>query len=256
MSTGPVWSWNALRTFSSYYSISASCKTTTNLSILIGFVKLQVPWYVRRSRNHWIIIPLFLLSFENLFLKTQDVNKIEKVLNPRHYSSYAHHNISTCMRDYRRGFGLDIGFIDYLYTQLVSTSIYSPTLNLHTSKITTAPAKPFPACRVFTSRYPLTASNSGDSSASDLKSSLNVGSLPTDSFLHSLPYRTDLDATVVFLITPRHGPRRKHAIHCHVLIVPTGMRSRHPATGLHATIFLMLLVAQCNTRVVTQRRSV
>jgi hypothetical protein len=43
-----------------------------------------------------------------------------------------------------------------------------------------------------------------------LKSCLSGGSLPTDSFLHRLTYRTDLAATVVFLITPRHDPRRQH----------------------------------------------
>jgi hypothetical protein len=55
----------------------------------------------------------------------------------------------------------------------------------------------------------VTASNSGDSSSSALKFSLNGGSPPTDSFLHSLPYRNDLVAPVVFFIIPRHGPRRQ-----------------------------------------------
>jgi hypothetical protein len=56
-------------------------------------------------------------------------------------------------------------FIDNLYTGLGTTSNYSATANLHYSQITTAPAKPFPACYVFTSRFLATASNSGDSSA-------------------------------------------------------------------------------------------
>jgi hypothetical protein len=43
-----------------------------------------------------------------------------------------------------------------------------------------------------------------------LKSSLSGGSLPTASFPHRLPYRTDLVAPLVFLITPFHGPSRKH----------------------------------------------
>jgi hypothetical protein len=34
----------------------------------------------------------------------------------------------TCMGDYRRGFGLDIGFLDHLYTRLISTSNYSATV--------------------------------------------------------------------------------------------------------------------------------
>jgi hypothetical protein len=54
----------------------------------------------------------------------------------------------------------------------------------------------------------VTAPNSNDSSASALKSNLNGGSLPTDSFLHRLLYRTDLVGSVVFLVIPRHGPRR------------------------------------------------
>jgi hypothetical protein len=44
--------------------------------------------------------------------------------------------------------------------------IYSATANLHDSEITTAPAKPFPACCIFTSCSLITASNSGVSSAS------------------------------------------------------------------------------------------
>jgi hypothetical protein len=58
--------------------------------------------------------------------------------------------------------------------------------------------------------FPGNGFNSGDSSASELKSSLNGGSPGTDSFLHRLPYRTDLIAATVFLITPRHGPLRQH----------------------------------------------
>jgi hypothetical protein len=48
------------------------------------------------------------------------------------------------------GYGLVNGFTDHLYTQLVTTSNYSATGNLHNSQITTAPAKPFPDCCVFT----------------------------------------------------------------------------------------------------------
>jgi hypothetical protein len=93
---------------------------------------------------------------------------------------------------------LDIGFIDQLYTQLRTTSNYSAIANLNTLQITTAPDKSFPACCVFTSRYLVTASNSGDSPASVLNSSF-----------HRLLYRTDMVAPIVFLITPRHGPSRK-----------------------------------------------
>jgi hypothetical protein len=69
-------------------------------------------------------------------------------------------------------------------------------------------SKFFQACCVFTSRSLVTASNTGNSSASALKSTLNVGSRPT----HNLPYRTNLIAPVVLLITPRHGLRRQHRL--------------------------------------------
>jgi hypothetical protein len=60
------------------------------------------------------------------------------------------------------------GFTDHLYTQLGTTSNYSAIANLHTSQITAATTKSSPACYVFTSRSLVTASNSGDSSASAL----------------------------------------------------------------------------------------
>jgi hypothetical protein len=66
------------------------------------------------------------------------------------------------MRDYRR----DVNWILHLLTPLGTTGKYSAIADFHTLKITTAPDKPFPACCVFTSRSPITASNSGDSSAS------------------------------------------------------------------------------------------
>jgi hypothetical protein len=73
----------------------------------------------------------------------------------------------------------------------------------------------FPARCVFTSRSLVTACDSGDSSDSARKSFLNGGSPPTDSFLHRLRNRTDTVAPVVFLITPRHGPRREHRSFSH-----------------------------------------
>jgi hypothetical protein len=48
----------------------------------------------------------------------------------------------------------------------VTTINYSAIANLHNSQITTAPAKPFPACCLFTSLSLATTSNSGDSAAS------------------------------------------------------------------------------------------
>jgi hypothetical protein len=42
--------------------------------------------------------------------------------------------------DYRMGFGLDVGFIDHLYTRLKTTSNYSAIADLRTLRITTASA--------------------------------------------------------------------------------------------------------------------
>jgi hypothetical protein len=47
------------------------------------------------------------------------------------------------MSDCRRGFKLDVGFVEHIYTQLGTTSNYSIITDLPTLKITTAPAKPF-----------------------------------------------------------------------------------------------------------------
>jgi hypothetical protein len=103
--------------------------------------------------------------------------------------------------DYRRGFRLDVGFIDHLCTHFGTTSNYSAIANLHTSQITIAHAKSFPACCVFSSRSLVTASSSGVSSAFALTSLLNGGSLP--------PVRNWLGCCSC-LITPRHCPRRQH----------------------------------------------
>jgi hypothetical protein len=69
-------------------------------------------------------------------------------------------------------FGLVIGFIDHLYARLGTTGNYSVIDNHHNSQITTAPAKHFPVCCVFTSRSMVTDSISGDSSASAFKTSM------------------------------------------------------------------------------------
>jgi hypothetical protein len=74
-------------------------------------------------------------------------------------------------------------WIDHFTTRLGTTSNYSATANLHTLQINTAPVKSFPACCAFTSRSLVMASNSGDSSASALESSLNGGSLLTLGYL-------------------------------------------------------------------------
>jgi hypothetical protein len=89
--------------------------------------------------------------------------------------------LSLSMCDYRRGFRLDIAFIDHLqvettnkYTTIVISTLYKMKLS-------------FPACSVFPRRFLVTASNKVYSSASGLKSSLNGGSLPTELFLPQLP---------------------------------------------------------------------
>jgi hypothetical protein len=64
-----------------------------------------------------------------------------------------------------RGKSWILDFFKYLYTLPKTTSNYSAMANLHNSQFTTAHAKSFPACCVFTSRSLATASNSGDSLA-------------------------------------------------------------------------------------------
>jgi hypothetical protein len=64
------------------------------------------------------------------------------------------------------GYGLDIGFIDHLYTPLETTSNYSANANLHTLQITAVNTKFSPSRSAFNSRSLATASNSGDSSCS------------------------------------------------------------------------------------------
>jgi hypothetical protein len=51
--------------------------------------------------------------------------------------------IVTIMGDYRRGFGLEIGFIDHFNTRLVNTLNYSAIADFHTLQITTPYAKSF-----------------------------------------------------------------------------------------------------------------
>jgi hypothetical protein len=103
--------------------------------------------------------------------------------------------------------------------------------------------KSFLACCVFTSHSLVMASNTGDSSASTLKSSLIGGSFPTVSFLHGLPYRTDLVAPTVFFTTPWHGPRRQHTAHSRMLTVSAG--TCFPSRSLVAAVYSCLLRICC-----------
>jgi hypothetical protein len=135
-------------------------------------------------------------------------------------------------------FLLETVFIDHFTTRIETTSNYSAITNIHTSQITTIHAKSFLACCVFTSRYLVTALSVEILQLSALKSSLNGGSVPTITFLHGLPYRTDSVAPVVFLIAPRHAPRRRHRSFSYA-----GNVTRYPATGC-ITAFIRNLLPQ------------
>jgi hypothetical protein len=55
-------------------------------------------------------------------------------------------NILTCMCDYRRGFGLDIGFIDHFNTQPVIPLNYCAIFDLHNLKFTREQSIVFLVC--------------------------------------------------------------------------------------------------------------
>jgi hypothetical protein len=73
------------------------------------------------------------------------------------------------MSDYRRGFGLQTGFIDHFDTLLVNTLNYNAIANLQALQITTAQAKSFQSAVVSTGCSLVTASNSEDSSTAPTK---------------------------------------------------------------------------------------
>jgi hypothetical protein len=74
--------------------------------------------------------------------------------------------------------------------------------------ITTTPAKPFLACCVFTSCVLATSSNSRDPQLPRSSPLWTAAPFQLPLFLR-LQYRTDLVVPIFFLITPRHGPRRR-----------------------------------------------
>jgi hypothetical protein len=78
------------------------------------------------------------------------------------------------MRDYKWGFGFDIGLIGPFNTQLLITFNYSAIVNINTLQNIMPYAKSLPECNVFTSSCQVMASNNGYSSASGLKSSLTA----------------------------------------------------------------------------------
>jgi hypothetical protein len=86
--------------------------------------------------------------------------------------------------EYRRDFVLEMGFIDHFTTQHVTTFNYSAIVVLRTLQITTEHLSLFVYC-VSNGRSLVTASNSGDASASAFASLLIA---PTRCSLHILTH--------------------------------------------------------------------
>jgi hypothetical protein len=78
-----------------------------------------------------------------------------------HWSRTQNCHVYVC--DYRRGFGLQVGFTDHFNTRIVTSLNYSAIADLRTLQTTTAQAKS-PVCCVFTSRFLVTVLNNEDSS--------------------------------------------------------------------------------------------
>jgi hypothetical protein len=100
----------------------------------------------------------------------------------RHIRRDRNVNIVTCMRDSRRGFGLDVVFIDHFKTQFVIPLKYSVIANFHKLNRSLADTLDLFQPAVFTNSCLVTASNSGCSTASALASCLNGGCFPTACF--------------------------------------------------------------------------
>jgi hypothetical protein len=123
-----------------------------------------------------------------------------------------------------------VGFIELLSTRHVTTLDYSATDDLHPSQIITAQSKP--SQFAFTSRFPVTASNNGNSSASSF-TPLPAGHLLT----------IELNSKFIPFTTPKHGPHRKHCFQQFSIVAldslpwEFGCFSRSlSGNGLHATM--------------------
>jgi hypothetical protein len=115
---------------------------------------------------------------------------------------------------------LEIGFIDHVNLQFVTTLNYSAIANFHNLVITTAYAKSFQSSVISTSLSLVTASNIGDSSTEPTKHSLHR--FPYNSLLaHSVATPTNFQT--VSVLKSRHGQRRKHAHFC-APIISMGVR--------------------------------
>jgi hypothetical protein len=113
---------------------------------------------------------------------------------------------------------IDGVWIQWIYWPLIHHSELQASRAL--PLITTAPAKPFPAYSVFSSRFLPTASNNGDTWASRLQVLLSTVHSTIAISLQSLlctaqpnwQQSIELVAPLLFFMTNLHGPKRKHRL--------------------------------------------
>jgi hypothetical protein len=137
------------------------------------------------------------------------------------------------------------------YTYHLELKVITTLSLISTLQISREPAKPSAAYCAFASRSLATASNSGDSSASRAQAlpvqriSRNLTLSVTNSTVApslSLPRRAQLNwiAPIVFFITPRRGPRRKHRssiVACMFFSVGTCLPSRCSETAVYLFVY-------------------
>jgi hypothetical protein len=150
--------------------------------------------------------------------------------DPSRFGTHTHtHTHDLGASDYRRVMDWRT---DLLTTCIHHSELQAITAPLLISRIHRSPQHPLsllPACCVFTSRSLRTASNSGDSSASrahvatvrriscnwtlvDCQPSYSaISSQPSLQSSTQLPTFNRTDNLIVFKITPRRGPHRKHS---------------------------------------------